>query len=184
MVLILIGFLVLGECSAAVALSHHGVAGVDLKKGLIEYWDFDEVTHNRVVGLMERYDGVVFGGAIRVDGRVGFAMRFDGVDDYVEVGQKPLLQTDQLTLALWVLPFDQEIGRYQFHKDIIRSQCFGGGLWGISTSGYFNSDGMLYLQVGWLTGYDTWWFPKGAILAKNRWNHLFSTELKAKPLST
>ncbi|MEM4404604.1 MAG: LamG domain-containing protein [Nitrososphaerota archaeon] len=144
-----------------------------LPTGLASYWSFDEV-NGAVVrdSTGNKNDGIVKGGPILVKGRFGMALKLDGVDDYVEAYTSILGSKNQLTISVWIYPDNQELGMYRHHKDIIRSQCFGGGMWGISTSTYFNIDSRLLFQVGWVDGGDTWWAPENAVVAKGRWNHL------------
>ena len=44
------------------------------------------------------------------------ALRFDGIDDYVECGNSPLLAPDMLTAAVWARPEDQKATKSLIRK--------------------------------------------------------------------
>lgn len=103
------------------------------------------------------------------------ALSFNGSTDSVLITTSKIGTEDQLTVAVWVLPYDQPAGgSFGDHNDIVRSGCFGSGEWGISTADSFNSSNQLYLLIGWLTS-SVWWVPSSATVNKNQWNHLVLT---------
>ncbi|VVB61103.1 Concanavalin A-like lectin/glucanases superfamily protein [uncultured archaeon] len=154
------------------------------KDGLVGYWSFDEGTGSTA------YDGSGKGntGTLKnltaatcfinnacpywTSGKISGALGFDGIGDYVEVPSSAVGTTNQMTISLWVNPGIQLLGAYSDSKDIIRSQCYGGGLWSISTAPGFNTNNQLMMQIGWIPGADSWWSPANAVAVKNQWNHL------------
>jgi len=105
--------------------------------------------------------------------RFGDALSFDGTDDYVSITEtsSSVGVDDALTISIWIKPLDQIAGQYNYHKDIIRSSS-GGGKWGISTDSNYNTNEVLRILIGWITGTDSWWYPNNGIANKNEWNHL------------
>ncbi len=58
-------------------------------------------------------DGTVWGNPFFVDGFVGKALSFDGVNDYVEVGNNAAFDiTEQITISAWVNPNDAADGQH------------------------------------------------------------------------
>lgn len=85
------------------ALSLSVSAGVD--EGLVAYWDFDEgkgdVLHDR---SGNNNHGKIHGAEWVKCGK-GYALQFDGIDDYVDCGSGPSLDiTGPITLEAWVYP--------------------------------------------------------------------------------
>ena len=79
------------------------------EKGLVAHWDFHEgtgeVLHDR---SGNGNDGTIHG-ATWVKSGAGYALKFDGVDDYVDCGAGPSLDIrDKITLAAWVWAADRE----------------------------------------------------------------------------
>jgi prepilin-type N-terminal cleavage/methylation domain-containing protein len=98
------------------------------------------------------------------------ALTFNGTSDYVQIPSSKIGTGNQLSIGVWVLPYDQIAGSYTYHKDIVRSNCYGGGSWGISTDQNFNSNSQISVLIGWITNAATWWSPTN--VSKNQWNHL------------
>ena len=69
------------------------------KEGLLRHWTLDEgqgqITHDRIGGL-----DVFINGAQWASGVSGTALRFDGVDDYIQIPM-PVQDFSQFTVALW-----------------------------------------------------------------------------------
>jgi hypothetical protein len=53
-------------------------------------------------------DGILVGDPMWVDGKIGRALQFDGVDDYVEVQDAETLTPENFTIAFWVNPVDMD----------------------------------------------------------------------------
>ncbi len=67
----------------------------------IAYWKFDEGTGTAANDSAGTNPGTVYG-AKWLDGRVGKALRFDGLDDYVDCGNAAVLAPEQMTIAFWM----------------------------------------------------------------------------------
>ena len=77
----------------------------EVEKGLVAHWDFDEgkgdVLHDR---SGNNNHGKIHGAKWAKCG-TGYALKFDGVDDYVDCGTGPSLDINgPITLAAWVCP--------------------------------------------------------------------------------
>lgn len=75
----------------------------DLTDGLIGYWSFDENTFNTVPDESGNgNDGLIYG-AINIDGISVNALYFDGIDDYVDVGNDVSLKNElPATISCWI----------------------------------------------------------------------------------
>jgi len=73
--------------------------------GMVSYWKFDETSGTTAYDAFGRNNGTVSGATWNSSGKVGGALSFDGVDDYVSVSDSDSLDiTNQLTIDLWVKP--------------------------------------------------------------------------------
>ena len=73
-------------------------AGSVATDDLVSWWDFE----GNVMDRWGNNDGTIYGASF-VPGMVGQALSFDGVDDYVDVGNDPSIQlTNNFTVELWV----------------------------------------------------------------------------------
>lgn len=74
--------------------------------GLVGYWKFDEgsgTTANDSSGYNNH--GTLYNDPAWIKGKIGKALNFDGVDDYVNVPDSPSLDiTNNLTVEAWVYP--------------------------------------------------------------------------------
>jgi hypothetical protein len=73
---------------------------------LAGFWNLDEGTGTVVADSSGNgNDGVLVGEPVWVAGQVGTALRFDGIDDYVEVPHHETLSVNsEVTVALWMNP--------------------------------------------------------------------------------
>ena len=71
---------------------------IDLDSGLLAYYPFEGDARNHA---HDAYHGNVYGGATLVDGVVGKAYKFDGIDDYIEIDSNGYLEPSELTVAFW-----------------------------------------------------------------------------------
>ncbi|MHC4504069.1 MAG: LamG-like jellyroll fold domain-containing protein, partial [Planctomycetota bacterium] len=142
------------------------VRAVDLARGLVGHWKFDEGEGTVARDSSGRgNDGAVKGGARRVEGRIGGALEFDGIDDYVDCGNNASLAVSAaITMTLWV----NRRGRGGDQRII-----YHGGGWGDDgyCLGYNNNRVKAELQnTG--TGKKTEWGSGVAAPPDNEWHHL------------
>ncbi len=78
---------------------------VNLNSGLVAHYEFEgDANDNSGNGN----NGTEHGGVTYVDGVIGKAGSFDGVDDYISVLNTPSLELNRnLTLSFWILPLEQ-----------------------------------------------------------------------------
>ncbi len=77
------------------------VGGVSASEGAVGYWNFDEGSGMVAGDSAGDNDGTLIG-ATWTDGVSGSALSFDGVDDYVNIGNGASLQIDNdITVELW-----------------------------------------------------------------------------------
>ncbi|UCG58841.1 MAG: LamG domain-containing protein [Phycisphaerales bacterium] len=75
------------------------------RKGrLVAWWKFDEAAGNTTADSAGTNVGTLYNmdDAAWVAGKFGGALDFDGMDDYVDVGSEPNIQTDMFTLTAWI----------------------------------------------------------------------------------
>ena len=82
---------------------------------MVAHWPFDEISGSIAEDVAGGFHGVVHG-TQWTTGRISGALRFDGIDDYVECGNSPLLAPDMLTAAVWVCPEYQLAARSLIRK--------------------------------------------------------------------
>jgi hypothetical protein len=74
-------------------------------QGQVAYWNFDEGKGNALQDLSGHDNHGEIRGATWVKSGAGYALSFDGVDDYVDCGNGPSLDiTGPITLQAWVKP--------------------------------------------------------------------------------
>ena len=72
-------------------------------EGMISYWKFDESEGITASDSADANDGTLINGPVWTAGKVGGALSFDGLDDYVEVPNSANLDiTDAITIEAWV----------------------------------------------------------------------------------
>ena len=73
---------------------------------LIGEWHFDEGTGTTAYDSSEYgNNGTINGATWTSEGKLGSALEFDGLDDYIEVSNDASLNTQTLTLMAWIKPF-------------------------------------------------------------------------------
>ena len=72
-------------------------------ESLVLHYDFSRGVQDRAQDLSGHHnDGTLLGAPVVVPGFAGFALRFDGVQDYIRVPRNPSLEPKELTAAAWV----------------------------------------------------------------------------------
>ena len=128
---------------AASLLLLHASAWAEIEKGLVAHWDFDEgkgdVLHDR---SGNGNDGTIHG-AKWVTCSKGYALRFDGTDDYVNCGAGPSLDIrDAISLGAWAKPDAIPVGE----PGIVGKGDFFNEFFGIT---YYESGGCyFYISTG------------------------------------
>lgn len=84
--------------ATALIISVGVASAVDLERGLVAYYSFDDCSAKDLSG--NGNDGIIYG-AKCVDGKFGKALRFDGVDDYVELPDASF-KSNAFTIVAWV----------------------------------------------------------------------------------
>ena len=81
-----------------------------LSNGLIAHYKFDGNAND---SSGNGNDGVEHGGVSYVDGVIGKAGRFDGIDDYISLNKKFIVGQKSFTFSIWIKPelFDSQWGR-------------------------------------------------------------------------
>jgi parallel beta-helix repeat protein len=78
-------------------------AGPNLEAGLVAHWRLDETEGTIAHDHAGKYDGTLHGGPQWTSGRVGGALQFDGLDDYVALPIGMVVSSlADCTLATWV----------------------------------------------------------------------------------
>jgi hypothetical protein len=67
--------------------------------------------------------GVIYG-ATRVDGIIGRALSFDGVDDYVGVPNSPSLNPTRITVAMWLYPTSYDDLPSNYREPLRKEGCY------------------------------------------------------------
>jgi len=144
--------------------------------GLVGYWSFDgtgSIANNQDVGLRDTSGRDNHGtasnanatGMVFVPGRVGNAVSFDGVDDFVEIGDRPTLNfhgTQPFTIEAWVRPAVAN------HAGVIVGR-FNGGVAGNYHFGFTGGRLYLHREVSPFTKVRT------TVLTVNIWHHVVGT---------
>jgi pimeloyl-ACP methyl ester carboxylesterase len=68
----------------------------------VAHWKFDEGSGTVASDSAGSSPGTIIDGPKWVDGRIGGALRFDGLDDYVDCGKAAILAPEKLTVTFWV----------------------------------------------------------------------------------
>ncbi len=120
---------------------------------LVGEWNFDNDTADDSSGFGN--DGVIVGGATAVDGIMGRAMSFDGVNDYISLPDKSLNNGNALTVGLWFNTNDAS--KYQDMFDLNDPL---GGVWMVTKNNL--------IQVSFQTVNNPLTYP----VASNKWYYI------------
>ncbi len=99
-------------CSLALLLSAKSVSAATIQRapnnlGLVGYWSFNDATSTKATDFSGNGNTGTLTGAnglpVWTGGKVGSALKFDGVDDYVQVNDAPELRWNHPeTVSMWV----------------------------------------------------------------------------------
>ncbi len=87
-----------------------------VEDGLVSYWSFDDnaIQGKTAIDIWGEHDGTMIGGPESVSGKVGKALKFDGVDDYVEIphSEEFTISGKAISIEAWILyePFPGKYG--------------------------------------------------------------------------
>jgi hypothetical protein len=130
--------------SATSSIAQIDVNG-SLTEGLVGWWKFDETEGNIAYDSSGNgNDGNLTNGPAWVEGKIGRALSFDGVDDYVNLGNKQeITLTKNMSLSIWLKPTAFGMRRNPYNK-----------AWGGTGTFTLEVDGTLNYFYG-ITGGDT-----------------------------
>jgi hypothetical protein len=144
---LVIGLIIL--FTGAFVVPRNGLAS--LEEGLVGYWSFDEGSGNIAHDYSGNNNHGTIYGATWVDGISGSALSFDGVSDYVDLGNPTTLNPETaITLAAWYKPVSYRgIGSdpiltkgytthtypfYQYHLAVSGDRFPGGATFGVNVA--------------------------------------------------
>ena len=94
LILLISGLLVLSYIPNAVAK--------DYPQGMVSYWKLDEESGTIASDSIDGNDGTIYGAIVAI-GKVGNALNFDGMDDYIDCGDVPNLDiSNAITIEAWI----------------------------------------------------------------------------------
>jgi hypothetical protein len=154
----------------ATIFTHANIAKAQVvTNGLVSYWTFDEedTVGNTVKDIWGENDGTIVGEPQIVEGAVGEALDFDGVDDYVDCGNDDSLNiTDEITIEFWIYPRENVQNRHVVSK----GEWAAGGYW-VQHADPGNVGGIYFYLDG---VYQSFIVPAGSS-ELNNWHHFMLT---------
>jgi hypothetical protein len=138
--------------------------------GMVSYWPFDEGTAIDTVGTNH---GIITGAPVVVMGKVGNALKFDGIDDGIIVPNSPSLNPSQITLEAWVYYLSLKTDWFPRRNMIFDKRYEALGSYVISYSGYGTGgwDNNLSIDGTWVSSSGN--APKSEMI--NKWHHFAIT---------
>jgi TolA-binding protein len=140
------------------------LAAPRVRADLIAYWGFDDDS-DPTVAREERggKDGTLVGKPRRVAGRLGKALRFDGVDDCVRIRRDPVFNIDRaITIAAWVKC-------ERFDEAFATIIAKGDSAWRVSRENQLD-----VLHLGANTRDDLWYVTGNTNVNDQQWHHVVS----------
>jgi len=98
-------------------------------EGLISYWGFNEGSGSTAYDSVNANNGTIYG-ATWTTSIVGYALSFDGVNDYIEVADSASLDLNSFTLAALVYPTAIDTSIYTHEMILGKGWFYEGGGWG------------------------------------------------------
>jgi hypothetical protein len=75
--------------------------------GLVGIWHFDEGTGTKAYDSSAfKNNGTLYNSPTWTTGKFGNALKFDGLDDFVNVSDSPSLDVSNITIAVWIYPYN------------------------------------------------------------------------------
>lgn len=152
-------------------LSVHANSIIGPIRGL---WYFDEGTGTTAYDSSGHVNhGTVYGGAVWTDGKVGKALEFDGVNDYVGVPDSNSLDiAGKITLEAWIYP--HTVTKMQV---IVQKYNYSGppydGAYYLGVGGYgYNNKILFGLSYN---GYNFYYILSNTNITANTWTHVAAT---------
>ncbi len=109
-------------------------ADLDTNETLMAHWKFDESiwngTENEVKDETDNYNGTANGPVITTAGRFNNAGKFDGSNDYIDIGTT-LSPNGDITVSAWIMSYGVTVSS-QWYNDYIISK--GNDIWGTTNS--------------------------------------------------
>ncbi|ACZ62134.1 LamG domain-containing protein [Dehalococcoides mccartyi] len=103
----------LGGCNTAPAAGDNipvnspSSQNTEVLEGLVTMWHMDEGTGNTIYDSASSHNDGVISGASWVTGKKGYALSFNGVDNWVTVAQTFIFhQSAEATISFWINPSD------------------------------------------------------------------------------
>lgn len=146
--------------------------------GLVGYWRFDEGSGNVTIDSSGNGNSGTIYGATWVTGKIGYALNFDGTDDYVSIPSFILPSVTSLTVAAWINSSLNQIG-YIFYS--------GGGD-SLLHNGERTHDGSVSGRYPNLASFSvklqdaSWWDVYSTPLTPNTWHYLVGVWTKGVSL--
>lgn len=88
-----------------IATGTESVPGDEITSGLVGYWKFDDASGTQVMDFSpNRSNGTWYGTSTQryATGTVGFAGKFNGTGDYLDIGSNSITGTSAFTLSAWI----------------------------------------------------------------------------------
>jgi len=137
--------------------------------GLIGHWKFDEWSETTVTDSSGNGNiGTLVNGPTWTTGKIGGALDFDGVDDYVDAGSAASLDNVRpITISAWIYPRSHGEG----NAGRIISKQDAMGRWTL----HFNTTGRLLFHKDFSGSSELNRATAGGTIAFNKWQHVVVT---------
>lgn len=117
--------------------------------------------------------GTVYGGAIWTNGKIGKALEFDGVNDYVNVPDSNSLDiTGKITLEAWIYPYTVTTTQVIVQKYNYSGPPYNGAYY-LGVGGYGYNNKILFGLSH--NGYNFYYILSNTNISPNTWTHVAAT---------